>query len=727
MSRGHGKPTEITPLEIHINKLLENVRTDQQYQHISLKLFTEWVIDFCNERDTEYGDWGNEDLFREYVDDQLARLNRVTATDVGNVRLFPNEIDFLLAQELVKLNGVDAGSPAWDLANALASIRQPKVRQTRRRRRTAPHRAVNLRVPTQPLVTPTPVAPLVILARPPIPHQEAPILRGMLTQGAPAPGTVLFVPAASTSQPGPSAPGQHPPGTVLVGAAWRSQPGPSAPAQPAPARRGRAQKLDAVVDRISSRLVPAADRTFTAPEAPAALPDAVAPEVPIKEEEPEDVPASLEPEAPAALPEPLPLQAPIKEEAPAALPEALLLQAPIKEEEPEAFLLQAQIKEEEPETLPEALAPEAHIDFLEDPDADLEPLEPDELAALREDAYADLLPYDPEEFAALPEDHAPEAIAAPEADAPIEADAPVIPIQEEDSIQAATAAREQEEDFSEDSEVFGSMVFRNEDHYKTPGWELPPAEDSEDKQEAAIQPSQTRSSTPAAPLQGALVQAPAAAGPAAAPVAAPATPEPAAPATPAATPQRKRGRKPKSWAVAPTSATPATPAATPQRKRGRKPKSQAAAPTPAAPPVKRGRPKKTKEEESELQDCFVCPGCKLPAGLTGKKESTDYRCGWCLCWYHAKHTTWTEWPKYEGQYWCANCDKLPDDDGSRKLRKRKATEPPRRSAQIRGFDNLSKYSTKRKKEVEEDDDEEVKVTPKRRKTTATTKRSQRRQ
>ncbi|PIC55573.1 hypothetical protein B9Z55_000079 [Caenorhabditis nigoni] len=52
------------------------------------------------------------------------------------------------------------------------------------------------------------------------------------------------------------------------------------------------------------------------------------------------------------------------------------------------------------------------------------------------------------------------------------------------------------------------------------------------------------------------------------------------------------------------------------KKGGRKPKSQTAA------PVKRGRPKKTKEEESDLQDCFVCLGCKLPAGLTGKKDSS---------------------------------------------------------------------------------------------------------
>ncbi|PIC30728.1 hypothetical protein B9Z55_021873 [Caenorhabditis nigoni] len=128
----------------------------------------------------------------------------------------------------------------------------------------------------------------------------------------------------------------------------------------------------------------------------------------------------------------------------------------------------------------------------------------------------------------------------------------------------------------------------------------------------------------------------------------------------------------------------------------------------------RGRPRKeaNNEEESELQDCFVCPGCKPPAGLTGDKDSTDYRCGWCLCWYHEEHTTWTESPKYKGQYWCGNCDKLPDVDGSRKLRKRKANEPTRRSAQIRAYDNLSKYSAKRRKE--EDDDEEEKSTPKRR-------------
>ncbi|CAO4367538.1 unnamed protein product [Caenorhabditis nigoni] len=123
------------------------------------------------------------------------------------------------------------------------------------------------------------------------------------------------------------------------------------------------------------------------------------------------------------------------------------------------------------------------------------------------------------------------------------------------------------------------------------------------------------------------------------------------------------------------------------------------------------------EEESELQDCFVCPGCKRPAGLTGDKDSTVYRCGWCLCWYHEEHTTWTESPKYKGQYWCDNCDKLPDVDWSRKLRKRKANEPTRRSAQIRAYDNLSKYSAKRRKE--DDDDEEEESTPKRRKTTAT--------
>ncbi|CAO4383533.1 unnamed protein product [Caenorhabditis nigoni] len=869
MSRGHGRPTEETALERQMNKLLDDVRTDQQYEHISLVLFTEWVIDFVNERETKNGDWGNEDLFRDYVDDQLLRLNSVTATNVRNVRLFANEIDFLLAQELIKLNGVAAGDPRWALYNALLSIRPPRTRQTRRRR-TAPNRAANLVVPTPPPAVHGPAVPLVISARPSIPHQEAPILRGMLTQGALAPGTVLAGPAwgsqpgPSTSarhppgtvlvgapwasqpgppaparhppgtvlvgapwasqpgpsapprhppgtvlvgppwasqpgpsapprhapgtvlvgpawrsqpgpsappryapgtvlvgepwacQPGPSAPVRHPPGTVLVGAPWACQPGPSAPAQSAPAHRAR--RLDAVVDRISARRAPAADPAHVEPEAPAALAEAIVRVAAIKEEAPAALPAALhlqariEEEAPVALPEALPLQAQVKQEIPEDLPEALppqapiqeealLLQAPIKQEIqealPEALPLQAPIKEEEPEALPEALAPEAHMDVLEEPDAYLEPLEPEELAAQRED---------PEEFAAFPEDHeAP--IAAPEALAP---DAP---IQEADSIQDARAARGQERDISEDSEVFGPMVLQHEDHYRSLGLVLPPYEDSEDEQEEGIQPSDTRSPTPAGPVRGAPIQAPAAPEVPEEPdaPAGPAGPAPAAPAT-LATPQRKRGRKPRIQAAAPTPATPATLAATTQRlrdrkpkiqtasstpatptassqgKRGRKPKSQSAASSPAASPVKRGRgrPKKeaNNEEESEMQDRFVCPGCELPAGLTGDKDSTDYRCGWCLCWYHEEHTTWTEFPKYKGQYWCAKCDELPDDHGSRKLRKRNDSEPKRRSAQIRAFDNLSKYSTRRRRE--EDDDEEEESTPKRRKATATPKRSPRR-
>ncbi|PIC12141.1 hypothetical protein B9Z55_028614 [Caenorhabditis nigoni] len=859
MSRGHGRPTEETALERQMNKLLDDVRTDQQYEHISLVLFTEWVIDFVNERETKNGDWGNEDLFRDYVDDQLVRLNSVTATNTGHIRLYPNEIDFLMTQELLKLDGVAAGDPRWDLYNALMSIRPPRTRQTRRRR-TAPNRAANLVVPTPPPAVHGPAVPLVICARPPMPHREAPLLRGMLTQGALAPGTVLAGPAwnqpgpstparhppgtvlvgaprtsqpgqstpvrhppgtvlvgapwtqpgpsapvqhppgtvlvgapwasqpgpsaspryapgtvlvgppwrcqsgpsatarhapgtvlagpAWSSQPGPSAPARHAPGTVLVGAPWACQPGPSAPAQSAPAHRAR--RLDAVVDRISARRAPAPVPAHVEPEAPAAHPEAILREAAIKEEAPVARPealflqASVKQEIPAALPEAHPPQAPIQEE-------ALLLQAPIKEEapaaRPEALLQQVPIKEEEPVALPEALAPEAHMDFPEHPDIDLEHLEPEELAARREDPYPGLPPFDPEEYAALPEDHeAP--IVAPEALAP---DAP---IQEADSIQDARAARGQEKDFSEDSEVFGPMVFQHEDHYRSLGLVLPPYEDSEDEQEEGIQPSDTRSPTPAGPVRGAPIQAPAAPEVPEEPdaPAGPAGPAPAAPAT-LATPQRKRGRKPRIQAAAPTPATPATPAATtqrlrdrkpkiqtasstpatptasPQGKRGRKPKSQTAASSPAASPVKRGRgrPKKeaNNEEESEMQDRFVCPGCELPAGLTGDKDSTDYRCGWCLCWYHEEHTTWTEFPKYKGQYWCAKCDELPDDHGSRKLRKRSDTEPARRSAQIRAFDNLSKYSTQRRRE--QDDDEEEESTPKRRKTTATPKRSPRRQ